>query len=53
MICSRDGYERYVNTLDALVAQHQPQLVILGHEPTGVYHESWARNLMIRYADHL
>ena len=49
----KDGYERYVGTLDALVAQHQPQLVILGHEPTGVYHESWARNLMIRYADHL
>jgi len=49
----KDGYERYVNTLDALVAQHQPQLVILGHEPTGIYHESWARNLMIRYADHL
>lgn len=49
----KDGYERYVNTLDDLVTQHQPQLVILGHEPTGVYHESWARNLMIRYADHL
>ena len=49
----KDGYERYVRTLDAMVAQHQPQLVILGHEPTGVYHESWARNLMIRYADHL
>ena len=49
----KDGYERFVSTLDALVAQHQPQLVILGHEPTGVYHESWARNLMTRYADHL
>ncbi len=49
----KDGYERYVNTLDALVTQHQPQLVVLGHEPTGVYHESWARNLMARYADHL
>lgn len=49
----KDGYERYINTLDTLVAQHQPQLVILGHEPTGVYHESWARNLMLRYADHL
>ncbi len=49
----KDGYERYVNILDALVTQHQPQLVVLGHEPTGVYHESWARNLMARYADHL
>jgi hypothetical protein len=49
----KDGYERYVHTLDALIAQHQPQLVLLGHEPTGVYHESWARNLMLRYAEHL
>lgn len=49
----KEGYERYVNTLDALITQHQPQLVVLGHEPTGVYHESWARNLMARYADHL
>jgi len=49
----KDGYERYVDTLDYLVAQHQPQLVILGHESTGIYHESWARNLMSRYADHL
>ncbi len=49
----KDGYERYVDTLDRLIAQHHPQLVILGHEPTGVYHESWARNLMARYADHL
>jgi len=47
------GYDRYVNTLDDLVAQRHPRLVVLGHEPTGVYHESWARNLMTRYADHL
>ena len=49
----KDGYERYVNTLEALIAEHHPQLVVLGHEPTGVYHESWARNLMARYSDHL
>jgi transposase len=49
----KDGYERYVNTLDALISEHDPQLVVLGHEPTGVYHESWARNLMSRYADPL
>jgi hypothetical protein len=49
----KEGYERYVNTLEALISQHQPQLVVLGHEPTGVYHESWARNLMTDYADHL
>jgi transposase len=49
----KDGYGHYVHTLDALITQHHPQLVVLGHEPTGVYHESWARNLMTRYADHL
>jgi len=49
----KTGYERYVQTLDELVAAHRPRLVILGHEPTGVYHESWARNLLTRYADHL
>jgi transposase len=49
----KDGYEHYVSTLDDMVTRHQPQLVILGHEPTGVYHENWARNLMLRYADHL
>ena len=47
------GYEHYVSTLDGLIAQHHPQLVVLGHEPTGVYHESWARNLMLRYAEQL
>lgn len=47
------GYEQYVATLDRLIAHHQPRLVILGHEPTGIYHESWARNLLQRYAEHL
>ena len=49
----KDGYQRYVNTLEALITEYHPQLVVLGHEPTGVYHESWARNLLARYADHL
>jgi hypothetical protein len=53
LLSLRDGYECYLNTLDALVSLHHPRLVILGHEPTGVYHENWARNLLIRYADHL
>lgn len=47
------GYEQYVATLDRLIAHHQPRLVILGHEPTGIYHESWARNLLQRYAEHV
>ena len=49
----KQGYEQYVSTLDRLIVQHQPHLVVLGHEPTGVYHESWARNLMLRYAEQL
>lgn len=49
----REGLERYTATLDAVLAQQQPQLVILGHEPTGIYHQAWAHYLMTRYQDHL
>jgi len=49
----KEGFERYTSTLDDLIATHQPQLVLLGHEPTGIYHEAWARQLMARYAAHL
>jgi len=49
----KQGFERYVHTLETLITEHHPQLVVLGHEPTGVYHESWSRNLMARYAQHL
>jgi transposase len=47
------GFQTFVNGLDELVATGRFKLVLLGHEPTGVYHESWARNLLSRYQGQL
>jgi transposase len=47
------GLTQFVQMTDALIAEHVPSLVLLGHEPTGVYHEPWARALTTRYAPHL
>ena len=48
-----DGFQSFVNALDQQVATGRFKLVLLGHEPTGVYHETWARNLLLRYQEHL
>ena len=50
---SREGLTRFYQMLDELIACHTPKAVLLGHEPTGVYHEPWARALMARYQPHL
>jgi transposase len=50
---TRDGLTRFLRVADALMAELTPALVILGHEPTGVYHEPWARALMGYYAANL
>ena len=47
------GLSQFIHMTEALIAQHDPTLVLLGHEPTGVYHEPWARALMDRYAPYL
>ena len=47
------GLTQFIQMTDSLVAKHNPSLLLLGHEPTGVYHEPWARDLMDRYAPHL
>jgi len=49
----RTGFERVTALLDSLLACGAYSRVVLGHEPTGVYHEAWARALMERYAAHL
>jgi transposase len=49
----QEGLARFTTTLDTLIAQHQPRLVILGHEPTGIYHQNWAYQLLQRYQPHL
>jgi transposase len=49
----RSGFERVTAILDGLLACGLYDRVVLGHEPTGVYHENWARAFMERYASHL
>jgi len=50
---TQTGLTQFVQMTDTLIAEHDPLLVLLGHEPTGVYHEPWARALMARYASQL
>jgi len=50
---SQQGLSDFMGQVDHFVREQQPQLVLLGHEPSGVYHETWARALMERYAPHL
>lgn len=47
------GLAQFIHMTDDLIAAHDPLLVLLGHEPSGVYHEPWARALMQHYASHL
>jgi transposase len=47
------GFQRFTAQFDTLLHSQRFRRVILGHEPTGVYHETWARHLTIRYADYL
>jgi transposase len=49
----RPGFERVTAVIDGLLACGLYDRVVLGHEPTGVYHEAWARVLMDRYAPYL
>jgi transposase len=46
------GFEQVTAVIDGLLSCGRYQQVVLGHEPTGIYHEAWARALAERYADH-
>jgi transposase len=48
----RPGFERVTAIIDGLLTCGRYDQVFLGHEPTGIYHENWARALMQRYAPH-
>jgi transposase len=50
---TRSGLNRFTGMVDQLTAEYDPKLVLLGHEPSGVYHEPWARALMSLYAAHI
>ena len=45
-----NGLRRFFELVEPLIHSPDFDLVLLGHEPTGVYHEPWARTFMDRYA---
>lgn len=45
-----DGFARATAVIDALLASGDYDCIVLGHEPTGVYHETWGHALCDRYA---
>jgi len=49
----QSGFEQVTAVLDGLLACGQYPQVVLGHEPTGVYHEAWSRALAERYERHM
>ena len=46
-------FERFAALLQQHLASGQFDLVILGHEPTGVYHEAWQAAILDRFSPHL
>ena len=53
LLTTQAGLTQLIQMIDAQIAAINPRLVLLGHEPSSVYHEPWARALMKRYAPHL
>ena len=47
------GFDTFTAHLDAWLASGAYDLVRLGHEPTGVYHDAWSSALLARYRPHL
>jgi transposase len=50
---THDGLNQVTQQMDGWLADPRYEQVILGHEPTGIYHENWARALLNRYGQHL
>ncbi|MFQ5615399.1 MAG: hypothetical protein ACE5GO_02935 [Anaerolineales bacterium] len=50
---TQKGYRQCTQAIDYWRAKRQAAWVIVGHEPTGVYHEPWAYAFQERYAAHL
>lgn len=40
---SASGLSDFCQMTDALIAQHAPRLVLLGHELAGVYYRPWVQ----------
>jgi len=52
VLSDRSGFERVIAEIDRLLGSGQYNQVVLGHEPTGIYHQGWARALAEHYAAH-
>jgi hypothetical protein len=50
---TQSGLRQFLQMTDQLITHHQPALVVLGHEPSGVYHEPWARVFLEHFEPHL
>jgi hypothetical protein len=48
-----EGLNTFVETLRDLIERHQPRLVLIGLEPTGIYHELLLRHLHVVFATEL
>ena len=46
------GYRQVIAIVDEFMASGHYDLVLLGHEPTGVYHEAWSHALAEHYHAH-
>lgn len=53
ILADQTGFERAGVVLDELLTGGKYDRIVVGHEPTGVYHEAWARALCDRYANAL
>ncbi len=49
----KSGYDFFTQKLDQLLASGHFDLILMGHEPTGIYHEAWMYTLVERYSAHL
>ena len=50
---TQSGLRQFFQMTNQLIVDHQPALVVLGHEPSGVYHEPWARVFLEHFQAHL
>lgn len=48
----RSGFEQVTAIIDDLLGNGQYDRLVLGHEPTGIYHQAWSRALYDRYEPH-
>ena len=49
---NRAGFQQVTRVIDALLTCGQYDRVVLGHEPTGIYHQAWSQALYSRYEAH-